>query len=186
LAEKGMLGEAFEQFEKAVELNPDNASAQVNLGNVLATQNGRLNEGLMHLNKGVELDSDSATGQNDFGIALARAGSLDEAIMHIQRSVELAPNDGDYHYNLGRVLAAKGSFKDALSQFEQAAKLSNRQRPTVLQMLAAMYSENGRYAEAIATARRALELANAEQDSALAAALQGNLRHYEAQEQGQP
>lgn len=186
LAEKGMFGEAFEQFEKAVELNPDNASAQVNLGNVLATQNGHLNDGLIHLNKGVELDPDSATGQNDFGIALARAGSLDEAVMHIQRSVELAPNDADYHYNLGRVLAAKGSFKDALSQFEQAAKLSNRQRPTVLQMLAAMYSENGRYAEAIATARRALELANAEQDGALAASLQGNLRHYEAQEHGQP
>ena len=185
LAEKGMLEEAFAEFEKAVELNPDNASAQVNLGNVLASQKGRLNEGLMHLNKGVELDADSATGQNDFGIALARAGSLDEAIMHIQKAVALAPNDVDYHYNLGRVMAANGSFKDALSHFEEAAKLSKMQRPTVLQMLAAMYSENARYAEAIATARHALDLANAEKDSALASALQQNLQHYEEEEQGQ-
>ena len=139
----------------------------------------------MHLNKGVDLDADSATGQNDFGIALARAGSLDEAIMHIQKAVALAPNDADYHYNLGRVLAAKGSFKDALPPFEEAAKLSKMQRPTVLQMLAAMYSENGRYAEAIATARRALDLANAEKDGMLASALQGNLQHYEAQEQSE-
>ena len=139
----------------------------------------------MHLNKGVELDPDSAAGQNDFGIALARASSLDEAIMHIQKAVALAPNDTDYHYNLGRVLAAKGSFKDALAQFEEAAKLSNMQRPTVLQMLAAMYSENGRYTEAIATARRALDLANAEQDGSLASALQGNLQRYQAQERSQ-
>jgi Flp pilus assembly protein TadD len=137
------------------------------------------------LNKGVELDAESATGQNDFGIALAKAGSLDEAILHIQKAVALAPNDIDYRYNLGRVLAAKGSFKDALAQFEVAARLSNMQRPTVLQMLAAMYSENGRYAEAIATASRALNLATAEQDSALASALQANLQHYEAQERSQ-
>lgn len=48
-------------------------------------------------------------------------------------------------------------------------------------MLAAMYSENGHYAEAITTARRALELANHQQDAALAASLQGNLQRYEAQ-----
>ena len=185
LAEKGMLDEAAEEFEKAVELNPDNASAQINLGNVLATQKGRLNEGLMHLNKGIEIDPESATGQNDFGIALAKTGSLDEAILHIQKALALAPNDADYHYNLGRVLAAKASFKDALPEFEQAARLSQVQPPALLQMLAAMYSENGRFAEAIATARRALDAANAQEDHALAMALQANLQRYEAQERGQ-
>ena len=47
-----------------------------------------------------------------------------------------------------------------------------------------MYSETGRYAEAIATARRALELADQRQDHALAASLQANLQRYEAQAQG--
>jgi hypothetical protein len=48
-------------------------------------------------------------------------------------------------------------------------------------MLAAMYSENGRYVDAIATARRALELAHQEQDQALAGSLQMNLQRYEGQ-----
>jgi len=181
LAEKGMLDEAFQHFQKAVELNPDNASAQINLGNAMALKKEQREEALWHLRKGVELDPDSASGQNDLGIALAHAGSLDEAINHIQKAVALAPDAADYRYNFGRVLAAKGNFADALPQFEQAAKLSRTQQPAILQMLAAMYSENGRYEEAIATARRALELANQEQDHALAASLQANLERYEAQ-----
>jgi tetratricopeptide (TPR) repeat protein len=73
---------------------------------------------------------------------------------------------------------------DGLTQFERASKLSPTPKPTILQMLAAMYSENGRYAEAIATARRALELANQDQNQALAASLQANLERYEALAQG--
>ena len=184
LAERGMLEEAFQHFEKAVELNPDNPSAQTNLGNVLASKKERLSEALFHLRKAVELDPDSASGQNDLGIALAHANNLEEAIVHIQKATALAPEDADYRYNLGRVLAAKGNFVDALAQFEQASKLSRTQKPSILQMLAAMYSENGRYEEAVATARRALELANQEQNQALAASLQANLQHYEAQAQG--
>ena len=94
------------------------------------------------------------------------------------------PDAADYRYNLGRVLAAKGEFADALPELEQAARLSRTPQPSVLQMLAAMYSENGRYSEAIATARRALELANQEQDRALAASLQANLQRYEGQAGG--
>jgi len=184
LAEKGMLDEAFEHFAKAVELNPDNASAQVNMGNFLALRKGPLSDALEHLRKGVELDSESPSGQNDLGIALARAGSLEEAVNHLQKAVALAPDSADYRYNFGRVLAAKGNFVDALPQFEQASKLSRTPQPHVLQMLAAMYSENGRYPEAVATTRRALELANQEQDHALAASLQTNLERYEAQAQG--
>ena len=184
LAETGKFDEAFEHFTKAVELNPHNASAQTNLGNVLARNKERWPEALEHLRRGVELDPEAANGQNDLGIALARSGSLDEAILHIEKAVTLAPDAADYRYNLGRVMAAKGRFADALPEFEQAARLSRTPQPTVLQMLAAMYSENGRYADAVTTARRALELANQERDQALAASLQSNLQRYEAQAAG--
>lgn len=183
LAEKGMLDEALQHFEKSVELNPDNASAQINLGNALSLTK-KPGEALVHLRRGVELDPESASGQNDLGIALARANNLDESIAHIQKAVALASEDADYRYNLGRVLAAEANFVDALTQFEQAARLSRVPKPEILQMLAAMYSENGRYSEAVATARRALELANQGRDRPLAASLEANLHRYEAQAQG--
>lgn len=181
LAEKGMFDEASQQFQTAVDLNPDNASAQVNLGNVLALHKERQSDALEHLRRGVELDPDSASGQNDLGIALARAGSLDESIAHLQKAVALAPSAPDYRYNFGRVLAAKGDFAEALTQFEQSSKLSPTPQPLVLQMLAAMYSENGRYTDAVVTARHALEIADQQKDQALAASLQANLQRYQAQ-----
>ena len=181
LAEKGSIDEALTFFQKAVELNPDNASAQVNLGNALALKSGQLEEGLAHLRKGVEIKPDSASGQNDLGIALARAGMLDEARTHLQTAVSISPQSTDYHYNLGRVLAAQNAFGDALPEFEQATKLSAEPQPAVLQMLAAMYSETGRYPEAIGMAQRALELAQHQHNEELVTSLQANLQHYEAQ-----
>ena len=181
LAEKGSLDEALTSFEEAVDLNPDNASAQVNLGNALAMKSGRLNEGLEHLRKGVELKPESASGQNDLGIALARGGMLEDARSHLQTAVTIAPESGDYHYNLGRVLAAQNQFPAALPEFEKAAKLSAEPQPQVLQMLAAMYSETGRYEDAINVARRALEVAQRQGDDHLVASLQANLQRYQSQ-----
>jgi Flp pilus assembly protein TadD len=184
LAEKGAMEEALVHFRKAVDLNPDNASAQVNLGNALAVKTDQRDEALIHLRKGVDMQPGSPSGQNDLGIVLARLGILDEAATHIQKAVELSPNSADYRYNLGRVFAAKGEFADAQSQFEEAAKLTHQKQPAILQMLAAMYSETGRYADAISTAQRALAVAREQHDDALAASVEANLTRYQAQASG--
>jgi Flp pilus assembly protein TadD len=180
LAESGKMDAAFTEFESSVQLNPDNASAQTNLGNALALQSGRLEEAIAHLRKGVEMKLDSASGQNNLGIALARAGYLDEAADHLAKAAELAPDSADYHYNFGRILAAQSKFSEALPQFQEAARLSNMQQPAFLQMLAAMYSETGRYSDAIDVTRRALELATQRSDNDMAASLRANLSRYQA------
>jgi hypothetical protein len=46
--------------------------------------------------------------------------------------------------------------------------------------LAAAYAENGRFSEAIETARRGAELANSQGNSGLAAELQNNIALYQA------
>jgi len=179
LAEKGSMDEALPEFQKSVELNPDNAAAHVNLGNALATKPGHLDQAISELNKGVELAPGAANGQNGLGVALARAGRLDEAAFYLQKSVNLAPQSVDYHYNYGRVLAAKGSLPDAVVQFEQAANLSNMQAPAILEMLAATYSDTGKYSEAVATATHAVQLAEQQGDAALGARLKASLQRYQ-------
>jgi len=183
LAQQGKLDEALAQFERAVELNPENGRAQSNLGGALS-EKGRSEEALEHLRKGVGLEPKFADGQNNLGAALARAGELDEAIPHMAAAVDLAPQAVGNHYNLGRVLAAKGRFADAAAQFEQAAKLTDMREPAILDMLAAMYAETGRYPEAVATARKALELAGEQRNAELAASLKSSLERYEALSRG--
>lgn len=181
LAQQGKLEEAQRHFEKALAINPDNASAAMNLGNALSAEGGHTGEAIALLRKALETAPDSPDGQNGLGVALAHAGQLGEATAHLQKAVELIPKDPGYRFNLGRVFAARGMFAEALPQFEEAARLTNQQDPAVLQMLAAMLSETGRYAEAVTTAERALDLAGKEQNDGLAAALEGNLARYRAQ-----
>ena len=186
LAEAGRVDEALPEFERAVELNPDNGAARVNLGNALAAKGGHLDEAIQQLNKGIELQAESANAQNGLGVALARAGRLDDAVVHIDKAVTLAPQAVDYRYNFGRVLAAKGDLPAAVIQFEEAAKLSGMQEPAILEMLAATYSDTGRYSEAVSTARRALELATQQRSDGLAARLKASLARYEGLARGGP
>ena len=179
LAQQGRLDEALAQFERAVELNPDNGRAQCNLGSALS-EKGRTEEALEHLRKGVVLEPNFADGQNNLGAALARAGALDEAATHISKAVEMAPQSVEYRYNYGRVLAAIRRFSDAVTQFEQAANLTGMREPAILDILAAMYAETGRYQDAAATARKALDLATEQRNTELAASLKSCLERYES------
>lgn len=181
LAQQGSLDEARQHFEAALRINPDNASAEVNLGNALSAAGGHTSEAIDLLRKGVEKLPDSPDGQNGLGIALAHAGNLEEATEHLQKAVELSPDDAGYRYNLGRVFAARNLFSEALPQLSEAARLTSMQDPIILQMLAAMQSETGRYADAVATAQQALNLARQKQNLSLATSLEGNLERYQAQ-----
>jgi Flp pilus assembly protein TadD len=181
LAQQGNLEEARQHFENALRINPDNASAEVNLGNALSAAGGHTSEAIELLQAGVEKLPTSPDGQNGLGIALAHAGDLAGATEHLQKAAALAPQDAGYHYNLGRVLAARGLFAEALRQFSEAARLTSMQDPTILQMLAAMQSETGQYADAMSTAQRALNLARQQQNFSLAASLEANLSRYKTQ-----
>ncbi len=179
LAQQGKLDEALAQFEKAVELNPDNGRAHINLGGALS-EKGQSEEALEHLRKGADLEPKFADGQNNLGAALARAGALDEALPRLENAVQLEPDFPGYRYNFGRVLAAKGRYAEAAAQFEKAADLSKMREPEILDMLAAMYAETHRYQEAIAIARKAIEVANQQRNARLAASLKSSLERYES------
>jgi len=185
LAEAGKYDQAMVQIQKAIELNSDNGAARINLGHLLEVT-GHREEAIQQLTKGIELAPKNADGHNIYGVILARQGKLNQAIAELQQAVDLAPRSAECRYNLGRAFAANGRFGEALPQFEAAASLSGGKEPAILQMLAAMYSEIGKYTQAITTAQQALELAEKQQNQELAAALRGNIALYEHQAQTGP
>ena len=185
LAEAGKYEQAMVQIQKAIELNSDNGAAHINLGHLLEVT-GHREEAIQQLTKGIELAPKNADGHNIYGVILARQGKLNEAIAELQLAADLAPRSAECRYNLGRAFAASGRFGEALPQFEAAASLSGGKEPAILQMLAAMYSEIGKYTQAITTAQQALELAEKQQNQELAAALRGNIALYEHQAQAGP
>ena len=180
LAAEGKQDEAMAQYEKSLEVDPKNAKAQSNLGAALI-EKGRVAEGIEHCRKALEADPEDAEAHNSLGVALARSGRLDEAIPHLEKAVSIDAGSLEYQYNLGRILAAGGRFSEALPHFEQAVKISGEQDPLSMEMLAAMYSELGRFSEAATTARRALDLAERQNNYDLAQTLRARLAQYEQQ-----
>jgi tetratricopeptide (TPR) repeat protein len=180
LAESNRFDEAMTHIQKAIELNPDNGAAHINLGHLFEI-NGHRDEAIQQLTAGIELAPKNPDGHNIYGVILARQGKLDDAISELQKAVALSPNSAECHYNLGRAYAASNRFAEALPQLESAAKLTSNREPEILQMLAAMYSENGNSPQAVTIARQALDLAEQQQNSDLALSLRANLAHYQHQ-----
>ncbi len=180
LTRAGKLAEGIDAYKKSLEINPKNPIAEGNLAAALI-ETGRTDEATGHIDKALTLDPEFADAHNLLGIVLARAGRLEEGVAHLEKAVALNPDSLEYQFNLGRVLAARHSFADAIPHFEKAAELSGGQEPQILEMLAAMYSEVGRFPDAVRVARRALELAARANDYALAETLRARVAYYESQ-----
>lgn len=180
LTRTGKLDEAVDALTQSVAIRPANAMAQSNLAAALI-EKGQTDDAVEHIRQALEADPEFADAHNMLGIVLARAGKLDEAIAHLEKAVAKMPDSLEYRFNLGRVLAARGRFADAIPQFEQAVKLSGGEEMQSLEMLAAMYSETGRFAEAVEVARRALDVAVRQNNSGEAQALRARIAGYESQ-----
>ncbi|MGA8089815.1 MAG: tetratricopeptide repeat protein [Terracidiphilus sp.] len=180
LAEAGRFDDAMMHIRKAIELDPDNGAAHINLGHLLEVT-GHRSEAIEQLTLGTQIAPKNPEGHNIYGVILAREGKLDEAITELQMAVALAPGSAECRFNLGRAYAAASRFADALPQFEAAAKITANHEPAILQMLAAMYSETGNYAQAVSTAQHALDLAEKQQNAELTTTLRANVARYQHQ-----
>jgi Flp pilus assembly protein TadD len=120
--ETGRPEDAIDQFNKALTIKPDHASAEANLGNAFLRM-GQLDEAIVYYEKALQLKSDSAEFQYNLANALLRKGEFDEAVSHFRRALELKPRDADFHNNLGTVLLQKGDLDGAIDQYQQALEL---------------------------------------------------------------
>jgi Flp pilus assembly protein TadD len=183
LARAGNLPDAIAASNQALAINPKDPLTESNLAAALL-QAGRTDEAVDHIRKALELDPEFSDAHNMIGIVLARAGKLDDAVAHLEKAVANTPDSVEYRFNLGRVLAARHSFAEATPQFEKAVELSGGNESQSLEMLAAMYSELGRFPEAARTARRALAMAERENDAGRVQALRARIVYYEGQQGG--
>ncbi len=125
--------------------------------------NGRSDEAEQHL---ARTSPGPLAGLAHFrvGQALERAGDLAGAVRHYTRSTEIDPHEPDPRRALARAsgtlgiaLAQRNQDAEALTLLEQAARLAPDNAPAQLN-LAVQYARMGRYADARASAERALKV----------------------------
>jgi protein O-mannosyl-transferase len=182
--EKGQLDEAISRLQAAIDLRPENGPAHNNLAKALL-QKGRLAEAMVHYRKFLEIEPQNVEARNILGTALIEQGRVKEAIEQWQDALAAEPDNGNAASNLAWVFATcpEDSIRDgyrATELAENALRISGGKIPMIFRILAAAYAENGRFSQAIETAQRGAELANAQGNPGLAAELQNNIALYQA------
>jgi tetratricopeptide (TPR) repeat protein len=167
--QKGQMEEAIEHARKALQIDPNQSVAHSALG-LAFLQKRRLDDAIIHLQKALEITPNAAAHSN-LGVALTQRGRIDEALDHYQKALELNPHAIDAHTNMAWVLATWPEDRirngtKAVELAERADHLTGSQNVRINITLAAAYAEVGRFADAVKTAQRALQLALAQGNTA--------------------
>ncbi len=189
LAQQGRLDEAIAQFQKSLEIQPDGYEAHNNLGNVFLEQ-GRLDEAIQQYEIVLQTQPRNAAVHYNLGSALLRKNRLDDAVSHLLQALEIRPDYRPARTALDNAVWKLATSPDAglrngakaVEIAEQLARLTPNPDPVVLAELGAAYAEAGRFPEAVTAAGHALELAQAQANTQLAAMLRAQLNLYEARQ----
>jgi len=139
--------ESEKEFRRAIELNPNYATAHHWFGNSLLASLGRFDEAIAEGKRSIELDPLSLINNADLGSTLMVARRYDEAIAQLQRTLALDANFYYAHWNLGEVLYYKGDLAGCIRECEKARSLE--EDPEALGLLAQAYIKTGRKADGL-------------------------------------
>ena len=143
------FNESEAEFKRALEFDPNYATAHHWYGNTLLTTLGRFDEAIKEGQRAIELDPLSLIINADLGTTFMLARRYDEAIAQLRSTLTLDNNFAYAHQNLGLALFVKGNIEAAIAEYEKAQKLNDS--CDILALLVCAYSGLGRKSDALQT-----------------------------------
>jgi len=110
------------ELEKAVAVDPADASAHNNLGAVYGRL-GRLTDEIASYRKAVELDPDYADVHHNLGLALLKQGRVEEGESEMRRSLAIDTRYGPAYLNLARSLMGRDRAAEAVDLLIEGTRL---------------------------------------------------------------
>jgi Flp pilus assembly protein TadD len=183
LFQKGRVDEAIAHYQEAITAQPEHFLARYTLGHALL-EKGDLGGAIEVCRSALLLRPSDVDCQTTLAIALEEKGNPVEAIQHYQKALELAPRAIPTLTNLAWLLATSpdASLRNgpkAIELAKQADRLVGGTNTLVLRTLAAAYAENGEFANAIRTARSAMQLARMHGEEAVMTDLDQQIALYQ-------
>jgi tetratricopeptide (TPR) repeat protein len=174
--------DALEALCTASRLLPNDAGAQVNVGNALGRL-GRLDEAVASYRTALALSPDFAEAHQNLGHALLDLGRADDAAASCRRAVELNPRSAAAQETLGNAWLLLGRLEDAAASYRRALEIEP-EFSEIHYNLGNALRGLGKLDEAVASYRRALEIepnfAAAHCDFGIALRLQGRIAEAQA------
>jgi len=182
LARKGRLDEAIGHLRQAIEFQPNYADAHYNLATALFRK-GQLDDAIGEYRTTLSIHPNDAGTHANLGNVLVQKGHLREAMQHYENALQLEPDSVLSLNNLAWILSttpddALRNGARAVELAEKANRLSGENNLVFTRTLAAAYAEAGQFEDAIKTARRASEQANAQGVRDLALQIQEDVDLY--------
>ena len=135
------------EFERAIALNPNYATAHHWFGLGPLRCVGNSDKAIAELKRALQLDPLSLIINADLGVGLVTARRYDEAIGQLRKTIEMDPYFYYAHFNLGKGLQLNGQLNEAMAEYKKAAVLNDD--PVVLGLIAQGYAKLGQRDEAL-------------------------------------
>jgi len=140
------LERSLKEFERAIQLNPNYATAHQWYSNGPLLAFGQFDRAIAESKRAVELDPLSLVINTDLGTDYLVARRYDEAIAQLHKTIEMDPRFYLTHWDLGQVWQLKGQLNEAIAEYRKAVELNDD--PFVLALLGQAYARAGQREEA--------------------------------------
>ena len=141
------LAESNREFQRAIELNPNYATAHQWYGNGNLRVMGRFDEAIAEMKRAQELDPLSLVINSDVGVTYISARQYGQAIEQLRKTTEMDQGFYYAHWNLGIAYEMKGSLQEALAEYQKARQLTDD--PRTLALLGHGLAVSGKRVEAL-------------------------------------
>src|SRR5437016_3436804 len=137
---------ARSQYERAIRLNPNDATAHHWFATDVVATSGQHAQELAEMKRALELDPLSLTINTNLGNAYLHNGRLDDAIAQFRKTIDIDPNYYFAQWSYGLALELQGKNPQAIAQYERASELTDD--PIPLALLGRAYGLAGRKSDA--------------------------------------
>ena len=139
--------ESAREYQRAIELNPNYATAHhwYSDGPLLAT--GQLDEAIAEMKRAQELDPLSLIINAELGTIYMWARQYDKAIEQLRKTIEMDPSFYYAHWTLGETYDLSGNVQEALKEYQTAYRLSDD--PAMLGFMGHTHAISGKKDEAL-------------------------------------
>lgn len=157
LLARGEAEQAEAAFRRAIEADPRDVRAHLDLGLALEMQE-RFADAEAAYRAALEIDPEFAEALNNLGVLLRDQERLEEAVEMLRRAVRARPSFASAHLNLGLALEEAGAIEEAMASYRRVIQLAPRE-PTSRIQLGLLLLERGERDQALIELRRAASAA---------------------------
>ena len=116
---RGEYEKAFKDFEKALSINPEFASAYSNRGNLYLNL-GDYEMGIADFEQALIYDPELSPAYGGLGLAHSFLSEYEQAVIDFSKAILISPNMGDAYYYRGIAYKKTDNYEDAITDLKKA------------------------------------------------------------------